>query len=525
MCIIPAGDQSCSLVVVVSLEIYISEKQPGRLRKFDRQFLANQRNNALLAAMYKDEPVQGECIYMVTQRLWWNLPITCIFLLGFVAQVTAAWGSDVRDGSANPAIAVTSPAADSAGVPAQRPSYNTGSGFFVLKGKLYAPNGVEFRVRGVNRVHWDSPHSAEGIAKSGANTVRWGIDFARAARDNVALVQTQGIVNREVPIVGNWGGTCKPDTAPFQAVVATWVAQAEQWTKLNKTLIVNVANEWGPSSSAVWRDAYISAIGSLRAARYTGPILVDSGGCGQDDGDLVQYSQAVFNSDPERNVMFALHLYGGTNDFSASIRSITKGRRTVITLNGDSPRHPFAPSFDGTNNSYDGISAFQVSGVQGMTQVNGEQPAPTNVGGTPGAWTITLDVDSTHWENYTGGGTVVDYGGNYALKIARLAALSKNTGAVYIIGEFGPGENIGPSPTLTTPAEIITAAEADGIGWLAWAWDDNDLQACQADNKWFSMTYNCGAYGKPEDLTRFGNDVVLNPNYGLKALAKRFSLN
>src|SRR5665213_2295770 len=129
MCIIPAGDQSCSLVVVVSLEIYISEKQPGRLHKFDRQFLANQRNNALLAAMYKDEPVQGECIYMVTQRLWWNLPITCIFLLGFVAQVTAAWGSDVRDGSANPAIAVTSPDAGPAGVPVPRPSYNTGSGF------------------------------------------------------------------------------------------------------------------------------------------------------------------------------------------------------------------------------------------------------------------------------------------------------------------------------------------------------------------------------------------------------------
>src|SRR6516165_5183158 len=44
-----------------------------------------------------------------------------------------------------------------------RPSYNTGNGFFVLNGKLYDSAGQEFRIRGVNRLHWDSP-SAEGIA-------------------------------------------------------------------------------------------------------------------------------------------------------------------------------------------------------------------------------------------------------------------------------------------------------------------------------------------------------------------------
>jgi len=42
-----------------------------------------------------------------------------------------------------------------------------------------------------------------------------------------------------------------------------------------------------------------------------------------------------------------------------------------------------------------------------------------------------------------------------------------------IIGEFGPGRNIGPSPTNITPQAIIQAAEARNLGWLAWAWDDN----------------------------------------------------
>ena len=39
---------------------------------------------------------------------------------------------------------------------------------------------------------------------------------------------------------------------------------------------------------------------------------------------------------------------------------------------------------------------------------------------------------------------------------ARHSTLSKRIGAVYLIGEFGPGRNIGPSPTAVTPAELLT---------------------------------------------------------------------
>jgi hypothetical protein len=75
-----------------------------------------------------------------------------------------------------------------------------------------------------------------------------------------------------------------------------------------------------------------------------------------------------------------------------------------------------------------------------------------------------------------------------------------------------------------TPGEIITASEGNGIGWLAWAWDDNDLAGCASDNKWFSMTTNCGRYARPSDLTDFGKDVVLDPGYGIATVAKRASI-
>jgi hypothetical protein len=114
----------------------------------------------------------------------------------------------------------------------------------------------------------------------------------------------------------------------------------------------------------------------------------------------------------------------------------------------------------------------------------------------------------------------VDYYGNYNVKAARLASLSQSVGAVYIVGEFGPGKNIGPSPTMATPDEIISASEQNAVGWLAWAWDDNNLANCASDDTWFSMTYHCSAYTQASDLTIYGKDVVLNPTYGLSVIAK-----
>jgi hypothetical protein len=411
---------------------------------------------------------------------------------------------------------------------ATRPAYNTGNGFFVLDGKLYDANGKEFRMRGVDRNHYDSSSQA-GIAKSGANTVRIFVEtnYGESVADLVGIVQTQHIAEKEVPIptspstTAGTATSCSSDPTVLSSVVANWVATASSWTPLDKYQIVNIANEWGPANSTVWTNSYISAIASMRTAGYLGTLLVDAGGCGQDLADLVEYSGAVFQSDPQKNVMFALHLYGSVNDYAAPIGGIAKGNPTVVTLSGTSLCHPFAPSYcptvAGMTNTYSGLTAYQLSGVAGMTQINGMQPAPANVGGTSGAWTVTLNVDSTGFGAYTSGGTLVDYDGNYALLIPRLAALASTTGAAYAITEFGPGRNIGPSPTLATPLEIVSTAEANDLGWVAWAWDDNNLSNSQTNNEWFGMTYNGGAYTVDGDLTMFGQQIVegcTNPSPG-----------
>jgi uncharacterized phage protein (TIGR02218 family) len=106
-------------------------------------------------------------------------------------------------------------------------------------------------------------------------------------------------------------------------------------------------------------------------------------------------------------------------------------------------------------------------------------------------------------------------------------AQMKATNLCIVIGEFGPGRNIGPSPTLITPDQVISTAEGNGFSWIAWAWDDNNLAGAKADDNWFSMTTgNVGGVGtyvigqEDRDLTTFGKDVVAK----MKALAVKSTI-
>jgi mannan endo-1,4-beta-mannosidase len=312
-----------------------------------------------------------------------------------------------------------------------RPAYNTGMGFFVAGGKLYDAQGVEFRIRGINKLHFDAP--SPGIAKTHANAERWVLayhgEYGSTTAGNLQLLQST-VQSHVVPIPGNWDGTCDESAATLTAIVDTWVAQAGSYTQLNPYMILNIANEWGPSSSTVWRDSYVTAIKRLRAAGYTCTLQITAGGCGQDNDDLVKYAQAVFDADPQKNVIFDQHIYG--------------------------------------NWASDATAA---------------------------SWQVGFD--------------------------AGLAAL-KATGLVTMIGEFGSGNGIGPSPTDLKPLDIIKGAEANGLGWMAWAWDDPAYNPNPSTDFALSMGAQApygGDYTSTNDLTPFGKIVVETPGWGLKALA------
>jgi mannan endo-1,4-beta-mannosidase len=87
----------------------------------------------------------------------------------------------------------------------------------------------------------------------------------------------------------------------------------------------------------------------------------------------------------------------------------------------------------------------------------------------------------------------------------------KSSGLAIVVGEFGPGLHVGPSPTVATPEDVVARTAAAGlVGWLAWAWDDNNMTGCKtSDTGWFGMTNYCGRYrGMDTDLTAFGRAMI-----------------
>ncbi|MBV8147333.1 MAG: cellulase family glycosylhydrolase, partial [Gammaproteobacteria bacterium] len=224
-----------------------------------------------------------------------------------------------------------------------RPSWNSGSGFFVYNGKLYDPNGNEFRIRGVNLTHFDS-NSSPGIVKAQANTVRYGMYLINTApaTPNAAIyasgAATQYVANGVFTIIADFYTTPGDGASPVTGntnptvladIVSWWVANEASFAPLMDRIAINIANEWGPADSTVWRDSYITAIARLRAAGYSCPLVIDSGSWGQDPQDFLNYGQAVLDSDPQKNVIFSLHIY---SDFYDSGGGVSKTYNTQPDL-------------------------------------------------------------------------------------------------------------------------------------------------------------------------------------------------
>src|SRR5580692_9877569 len=205
-----------------------------------------------------------------------------------------------------------------------RPVYSTGNGFFTLGGNIYDANGHRFIPMGVNTAHWDQSWagctSNCGIPNSGANINRdfmYELESSYASRiqGDITEMVSQKIVPVETGAFYTTGSSptgtsCCTDTTCLDDVVALWVGMYSVFAPYQQYIWINIANEWGPANSEAWATAYESAITSLRTAGYTCPLVIDSGGCGQDPYDFIQYGKQVFDSDPQKNVIFSIHIYG-----------------------------------------------------------------------------------------------------------------------------------------------------------------------------------------------------------------------
>ncbi len=167
-------------------------------------------------------------------------------------------------------------------------------------------------IKGVNNPHvwWDSQSytALDAIKSAGFNTVRvvWETK-GTGSRLGEIISRCKALGLKPIPELHNvTGGSSASD---IDNMVNYWISVKSY---VPGDVWVNIANEWGPANSTVWRDAYVSGIKKMRSAGMSNTIVVDSGGWGQDDQDILNYGPAIIAADS--NVVLSIHMYGSWND-------------------------------------------------------------------------------------------------------------------------------------------------------------------------------------------------------------------
>ncbi|HEX6344182.1 cellulase family glycosylhydrolase [Umezawaea sp.] len=197
------------------------------------------------------------------------------------------------------------------------------TGFSISGGKLYDATGAEFIMRGVNHAHtWYTSRTAQALAdvkRLGSNTVRVvlssGDQWTRNDAADVANVISQCKANKLICVLEVHDTTGYGEQAAAVSLakaVDYWISVQSAMTGQEAYVILNIGNEpWGNTNTSAWTADTRTAIGRLRSAGFTHTLVVDAPNWGQDWSFTMRDNAAsVFASDPLRNTMFSVHMYG-----------------------------------------------------------------------------------------------------------------------------------------------------------------------------------------------------------------------
>ncbi|GAA3450948.1 glycoside hydrolase family 5 protein [Dactylosporangium matsuzakiense] len=195
-------------------------------------------------------------------------------------------------------------------------------GIHVAGGRLVESGGEPLVLRGVNHGYAFGPGPAsvfDDIRATGANAVRVALSSGHEwpATRPAAVA---GIVQRckdarlicVLDVHDTMGYGAQPGAASIAEAADYWLTLRDVLRRQEPYVVLNLANE--PSGHAVsidWVGATAAAIARLRAAGFGHAIMVDAPNWGN-DAFRVMYDHAatVFASDPIRNVVFDVHMYG-----------------------------------------------------------------------------------------------------------------------------------------------------------------------------------------------------------------------
>ncbi|MFJ3481524.1 glycoside hydrolase family 5 protein, partial [Streptomyces microflavus] len=196
------------------------------------------------------------------------------------------------------------------------------TGIRVSDGRVIEANGNQFVMRGVNHAYTWYPEQTTAIADiaaKGANTVRVvlgsGDRWAKTSASQVSGLIGQCKANKVICVLevhdttgyGEDGAATTLDKAANYWISVKSALQGQQ-----DYVIVNIGNEpYGNTNASAWTGATKNAISKLRNAGINHALMVDAPNWGQDwSGTMRANAASVFASDPDRNTIFSIHMYG-----------------------------------------------------------------------------------------------------------------------------------------------------------------------------------------------------------------------
>lgn len=199
-------------------------------------------------------------------------------------------------------------------------------GFYVENGKLYDANGNVFIMRGINHAHtWFKDQLdtvLRGISNTGSNVVRivlsnggqWTKDDITSIREIIAKCkQHEMIVMLEIHDCTGYGEhQYAPNAVHIRTAVDYWIEMKDALIGEEEYVIINIANEpFGNNVSAhTYVNDHIEAITRLRNSGFKHALVVDGANWGQDWENIMRNrASEIFNADPEKNIIFSVHMY------------------------------------------------------------------------------------------------------------------------------------------------------------------------------------------------------------------------
>ena len=198
-------------------------------------------------------------------------------------------------------------------------------GFTVSGSSLRDANGNNFIPVGVNNPHiWfdtDAFNALTNLANKRANCIRivWQRSGSPARLEQI-ISRCEAL--RMVPMVELHDGTGSTSAAALNTNAQWYASNATMFRNHARTVLINIGNEWGDFSriGTPWRDAYRTAITTIRNAGIVTTLVCDGPNWGQDATSALTYGQELLNFDPQHNLLFSVHMYGSWNN-SADINT------------------------------------------------------------------------------------------------------------------------------------------------------------------------------------------------------------